>query len=101
MPEREKARSRAEKDPEAVRSVYGDPIEHGALKVIPVAAVRRCGRGGENRCGCLFARPVGLVVLEDGKVGWKPAVDPERLLLRTTTALGLCLWLGRRRPRRR
>jgi hypothetical protein len=96
---------RAAQDPAPVNRVYGEPIEIDGIKLIPVAAVRRCGRqgsgdgGGKCGCRCVSVRPVGLVVLRDGRVGWKPAFDVNRLALVLAALLGLFFLLGRRRVR--
>lgn len=95
----------AARDPELVSRVYGEPIEIDGIKLIPVAAVHRCGRqssgdeGGKCGCSCVSVRPVGLVVLRDGRVGWKPAFDVNRLVLMLAALLGLFFLLGRRRAR--
>jgi hypothetical protein len=85
-----------------VSRVYGEPILLDGIKIIPVAAVRRYGRepsGDEGRpgCGCVKVSPVGLVVIRDGHVAWKPAFDVNRLLLALAALLGLFLLLRRRR----
>ena len=75
-----------------VKRVFGDPIEHGELVVIPAAKVR-CGAGGgrgpkpdgvEAGTGSAFritASPVGAFVFKNGKVRWKPAIDINRVIL--------------------
>jgi len=96
---------RAVRDPELVNRVYGEPLQVDGTTIIPVAAVRRCGRQGsgdeDEKCGCscVNVRPVGLVVIRDGCVGWKPAFDVNRLVLALAALLGLFVLLGRRRAR--
>jgi hypothetical protein len=96
---------RAARDPELVNRVYGEPLQVDGITIIPVAAVRRCGRqgssdeGGKGGCSCVNVRPVGLVVLRDGRVGWKPAFDVNRLALALAALLGLFVLIGRRRAR--
>jgi hypothetical protein len=103
-PDRARARS-AERDPEKVSRVYGEPIVVDDTKIIPVASVRRCGRrsgdeeGGRRGGGCVIVRPVGLVVIQNGRVRWKPAVDVNRLALAGAALCGLALVLRRRRRR--
>ncbi|MGD0273053.1 MAG: sporulation protein [Gaiellaceae bacterium] len=93
----------AARDPELVNRVFGEPLEIDGIKLIPVAAVRRCGHegsgdeGGKCGCSCVNVRPVGLVVIRDGRVGWKPAFDVNRLMLTLAALTGLFLLLGRRR----
>jgi hypothetical protein len=42
---------------------------------------------------------VGLVVIRDGRVSWKPAFDVNRLVLVLAALTGFFLLLGRRRRR--
>ncbi|KZB86198.1 sporulation protein [Amycolatopsis regifaucium] len=67
-----------------VRRVYGEPVEHDGVVVIPAARVIGGGGGGhgaeqdkEGEGGgfILAARPVGAYVLKGGDVRWVPAVD--------------------------
>jgi hypothetical protein len=96
---------RAAQDPELVNRVYGEPLQIDGVKIIPVAAVRRCGHqgaddeGARHGCSCVNVRPVGLVVIRDGRVSWKPAFDLNRLVLALAALLGLFVLLGRRRAR--
>jgi uncharacterized spore protein YtfJ len=75
------------RDAIAVRRVYGDPIERDGVTVIPAAIVRGGGGGGGDNEGNggggfgLHARPVGAYIIENGEVRWKPAVDPNRIVL--------------------
>jgi uncharacterized spore protein YtfJ len=70
-----------------VRRVYGDPVEQDGVIVIPAAAVGGGGGGGgdsEANGGGGFglrARPVGVYVIKEGEVTWKPAIDPSRIML--------------------
>jgi hypothetical protein len=94
----------AKREPETVSRVYGEPIVVDETRIIPVAAIRRCGhRGGEegerHGCGCVAVRPVGLVVIRNGRVRWKPAIDVTRLLLTGAALWGLALVLERCRRR--
>jgi uncharacterized spore protein YtfJ len=70
------------------RRVYGEPYEGDGITVIPAASVRGGaggGAGGEAEGGGggfgLVARPVGAWVIKDGEASWKPAVDPNRIVL--------------------
>ena len=83
----------------AVKRVYGDPIEHDGVVVVPAAAVRGGGGGGgdERHNGGggfgVVAKPVGVYVIQDGDVTWKPALDPNRIALggQALAALGIVL----------
>jgi uncharacterized spore protein YtfJ len=99
-----KRAARAVRDQATAKRVYGEPVELDGVTIIPVAAVRRCGRqegAGESKkeCGCSFisARPVGLVVIRDGQVEWKPTLDVNRVVLAVAGVLGLLVFLRRRR----
>jgi uncharacterized spore protein YtfJ len=71
----------------SVRRVFGEPIEREGTTVVPVASVRGGGGGGgdsEGNGGGGFgvsASPAGVYVLADGEVSWKPAVNPNRIML--------------------
>ncbi|WP_299559487.1 hypothetical protein [uncultured Mycolicibacterium sp.] len=59
--------------------VFGEPtVTPDGTTVIPVARVRRRGRGERAR---VCARPLGLYVVKDGAVRWEPAVDATRIAL--------------------
>jgi len=96
----ERAR-RAARDQEPVNRVYGEPLKIEGVTIIPVAAVRRCGREGSGNegggCSCVNVRPVGLVVIREEGVSWKPAFDVNRLVLAFAALFGLFVLLGRRR----
>lgn len=74
-------------------TVFGTPVSHEGLTVLPVARIGggmgggrgdgRNGRGAEGSGGGfgLSARPVGVYVIGDGKVSWSPAVDVTRIAL--------------------
>src|SRR5579871_3798969 len=72
------------------RRVYGDPVEHNGVTVIPAAVVRGGSGGGsgqseESEGGGggfgLIARPVGAWLITDHSVSWKPAPDVNRIVL--------------------
>jgi len=79
------------------RRVYGDPIEHAGLVVIPAAAVGGGGGGGgdnEDNGGGGFGlrtRPIGAYVIKDGEVTWKPAIDVGRMLIGWQIVAGLAV----------
>jgi uncharacterized spore protein YtfJ len=96
------------RDSLTVRRVYGEPIEHDGVLVIPAASVGGGGGGGgggdsEDNGGGGFglrARPVGAYVIKDGEVSWKPAIDVGRMLLGWQVVSGitaLALWAFARR----
>ncbi|GGK02883.1 hypothetical protein GCM10010123_36080 [Pilimelia anulata] len=76
-------------------SVFGAPISRDGLTILPVAKVRGGGGGGSSagsageRGGAsgggaglgLSARPLGVFVLREGRVSWRPAVDVNRIVL--------------------
>jgi uncharacterized spore protein YtfJ len=94
------------RDSLTARRVYGDPIEHDGVLVIPAASVGGGGGGGgdsEDNGGGGFglgARPVGAYVIKDGEVSWKPVIDVGRMLLGWQVVAGiaaLALWAFARR----
>lgn len=76
-----------------VRRVFGDPVEHDGLTIIPAARVRGGGGGGggtgpdgEGGTGSgagfgVTARPAGAFVVRDGDIQWRPAIDVDRVVL--------------------
>jgi uncharacterized spore protein YtfJ len=78
------------RDTLTVRRVFGEPYERDGALVVPVARVAGVGGGGgggtptEGGSGggfVLEARPVGVYVIHDGEVSWRPAVDVTRIAL--------------------
>ncbi len=77
--------SRAQ-DALTARRVFGDPIDVNGTTLLPAALVRGSGGGGgeAGRGGLGFrlrARPLGVFVVRDGHVAWKPSVDVNRVIL--------------------
>jgi uncharacterized spore protein YtfJ len=80
-----------------VKRVYGQPIEKDGVTLIPAAIVGGGAGGGKGRDqkgqegeGTGFGvggRPAGVFVLKAGEVSWRPAVDPNRVIM----TLGLVL----------
>lgn len=75
-----------------VKRVFGDPIDHNGMRVIPVARVRGGGGGGGGTAPegdasgggggfGMIASPAGVYVIEGDKVTWQPATNPERTAL--------------------
>lgn len=104
----------------SVTAVFGEPVTHDGVTVVPVARVgfgigggaghRRGaeGGGGGGGGGGVEARPVGFIEIKDGTAVFQPIRDPWRdiaLPLGAALAGTLGMWalraLGRRRGRRR
>jgi uncharacterized spore protein YtfJ len=72
----------------AVSRVYGEPIQHDGVTLIPAAEVLGGAGGGSdeaNNGGGGFgvsARPVGMWVIRGKDVGWEPAIDSTKLAMR-------------------
>ena len=83
-------------------AVFGEPVSHDGIVVLPVARISGGGGGGEGEGGPaqretgpkpdamgrgngggfgVSARPVGAFVIRNGAVSWRPAVDVNRVLL--------------------
>ena len=96
---------RGARDAISVKKVFGEPIEEDGVTVVPAAAVRGGGGGGGDTEGNggtgfgLMASPVGAYVIKDGEVEWKPAVNPNRMILgwQIVAALGVLAWWRIRR----
>lgn len=79
------------KDAITVKRVYGEPIERDGVTVIPAAVVGGGAGGGKGRDqkgqegeGTGFGvggRPAGVFVLRQGEVSWRPALDPNRVIM--------------------
>ncbi|GIH61312.1 spore germination protein GerW family protein [Microbispora siamensis] len=90
--------------------VFGEPYEKDGVTFVPVAAVRAGGgfgrspeKGGEipGGGGGVVNRPVGMFVIKDGDVRWRPALDLNRLILggQILAGLALIVYAVTRRPR--
>jgi uncharacterized spore protein YtfJ len=102
------------KDAMTVSRAFGESYEINGVTIIPVAAVRGGGGGGSGTgkdgsegqgsgAGLGFGaavRPIGVLVVEDGKVRWQPAIDVMRIIL-GAQLLGLAAILVIRGRRRR
>jgi len=74
-----------------VKRVYAEPYEKDGLTVIPAAVVRGGagsgighddkGQEGEGGGFGMSGRPAGAYVIRDGQVSWRPAVDPNRIVV--------------------
>ena len=75
--------------------VFGTPITQDGLTVLPVAKVGGGGGGGsgtgpategQENGGAggglgLSAKPLGVFVIKDGTVAWRPAIDVNKVIL--------------------
>ncbi|WUA11407.1 sporulation protein [Nocardia sp. NBC_01377] len=94
------------KDSMTVRRVYSDPVQSDGVTVIEVAAVSGGGGigtgsdkdGGEGSGGGfgLGAKPVGVYVIENGRLTWRPAVDVNRLAMLVGIVAVTALLVGAR-----
>ena len=79
------------KDAITVRKVFGEPFEKDGITFIPAARVMGGGGGGtgqddEGQQGegggfGMSGRPAGAFVIRDGNVSWRPAVDPNTVIV--------------------
>ena len=82
------------RDVMTVKRVFGEPIAHNGVTVIPVATIMggagggqgESGQGEEEREGSgggfgLVARPAGVYVIAGDRVTWQPALDLNRVIL--------------------
>jgi len=103
------------KDAFSVRRVFGDPIAHNGIQVIPAVRVRGGGgSGGGPSSGSpdpdgigtgqstgsgggfgLVASPAGVYVVDGNEVRWRPAVNAERIVLSGMALVAFGLWMLR------
>lgn len=104
------------RDVAGVRQVFGEPYERNGMLVVPVARVKGGGGGGNGTSseprsggsgwgggGALETRPLGVYVIRDSDVSWRPAVDVSQIVLRgeaVAIAALLVIRLILRGPRR-
>jgi uncharacterized spore protein YtfJ len=81
--------SDAVRDSATVKRVFGDPIERDGVTVIPVASIGGGGGAGgggtetDGGGGGAFgvgAKPVGVYVIRNGEVSWRPALDVNKII---------------------
>lgn len=92
------------KDALTVKRVYGDPVEKNGVTVIPAARVQG-GAGGGGGSGPdgegtgsgfgLAARPAGAYVITGDEVAWRPAVDPNKVVIGAAIVAAAALLLAR------
>ena len=73
-----------------VSTVFASPIDKDGVTVIPAARVAggsgggtgtdEEGQQGEGGGFGIHAKPAGVYVIDNGKVSWQPAVDPNRIV---------------------
>lgn len=74
-----------------VKRVFGEPVERDGVTFVPAATVAGGAGGGTGRQADgqegegggygVSGRPAGAYVIKDGRVSWRPAVDPNRIVL--------------------
>jgi uncharacterized spore protein YtfJ len=75
-----------------VGRVFGEPVQHGDILVVPVARIRGGAGGGTGTestedlsnsggGGGFEATPVGVFVLKNGSAEWHPALDVTRIAI--------------------
>jgi uncharacterized spore protein YtfJ len=76
-----------------VRSVFGEPIIHDGLVIIPAARISggAGGGSGEDTAGAkpagtgagfgIRSAPAGVFVVKDGTVSWRPSLDLNKVIL--------------------
>ena len=94
-----------------VRRIYAEPFERDGLAVIAAASVRggagggsghdEKGQEGEGGGFGMTGSPAGAYVVQDGKVRWLPAVDPNRLFIMVGMAVIAYLLMRPRMARAR
>jgi uncharacterized spore protein YtfJ len=71
----------------AVRRVFGDPIQAEGATIIPAAVIGGGGGGGGRESPAaggvgfgITARPAGVVVIKQGDVTWRPAINVNLII---------------------
>lgn len=96
-------------------TVFGTPISQNGVTVLPAAKVSGGGGGGsgtgpeveEHQTGGLggglglSARPVGVYVIKDASVSWRPAIDVNKVILGGQVVAVIALLVLRSLVRRR
>ncbi|NUT35854.1 MAG: sporulation protein [Hamadaea sp.] len=85
--------------------VFGEPVRQDGVTVIPVAKVSGGGGGGSGTGPApegqeaggsgggvgIAAKPVGVFIVRDGKVSWRPAVDINKIIMGGQIVLAVAL----------
>ena len=78
-----------------VSLVYGEPIELGLQKVVPVAKIKYAvggggdGNGGEGGGGSFKVKPVGVYIITPDQVKFQSTLDVKRLTALTVVVGGV------------
>ena len=75
-----------------VNRVFGQPIQHGDILVLPAARIKGGAGGGSGSGpsnqgsgsgggGAFAATPAGVYVIRGGTARWQPALDVSRIAL--------------------
>jgi uncharacterized spore protein YtfJ len=76
-------------------TVFGRPIDHDSVVILPVARLSGGGGGGsgtapevdEHQPGGIgggigvSAKPLGVFAIRDGRVSWRPAIDVNKIIV--------------------
>ncbi len=102
-------------DNAAAGTVFGTPITQDGVIVLPVARVRGGGGGGGGNNPAadgpeaagfggglgLSAKPLGVFVIRDGGVTWRPAIDVNKVIIGVQIVAVVALFVARALARRR
>jgi len=83
----------------SVKKVFGESVHEDGVTLIPVAKVGGGGGAGGDTEGNggggfrLAAKPAGAYVIKDGEVTWKPAVEPNKIMLGWQLVAGFALFV--------
>lgn len=102
-------------DNAAAGTVFGTPITQDGVIVLPVARVRGGGGGGGGNNPAadgpeaagfggglgLSAKPLGVFVIRDGGVTWRPAIDVNKVIIGGQIVAVVALFVARALARRR
>lgn len=99
------------RDTATVKRVFGEPIERDGALLIPAAVVAGGGGGGGSNSQPdqpgevgggfgVWARPIGVYVVRDGEVEFRPVVDVAAIAFVAALVLPRLLRALTRRPRR-
>ena len=91
------------RDAMTVKKVFGEPIEHDGITLLPVAKVRGGAGGGSGEAPDekgkgwgggygISARAMGTYVIKGDKVRFVPAVDVDRVILVSGLVAMTLLW---------
>jgi uncharacterized spore protein YtfJ len=94
------------KDALTVKRVFGDPYEKNGVTIIPAARVQGAAGGGNGEgpegegkgSGSgfgLHARPAGAYVIHGDEVDWRPAVDPNKVIIGAAVVAVAALMVAR------